>query len=105
MLLSTRRILTLLMCAALIAQAFSLLAFGQSSSTAGSIGGTVVDQSGGLVSAANVTARNTETGQERSAKTGSAGEFRLPLLPLGSSELVVTSPGFCQLKRSGITMR
>jgi len=105
MLLSTRRILTLLMCAALIVQASAFLAFGQSSSTSGSIGGTVVDQSGGLVNAATVTARNTDTGQERSAKTGTGGEFRIPLLPVGNYELKVSAPGFGELKESGIVLR
>jgi hypothetical protein len=105
MLLSTRRILTLLMCAALIVQASAFLAFGQSSSTSGSIGGTVVDQSGGLVNGATVTARNIDTGQERAGKTGTAGEFRIPLLPVGNYELKVSAAGFGELKESGIVLR
>src|SRR6185295_556111 len=105
MLLSARRICTMLISAALMLQCVAGLAFGQASSTAGAIGGTVGDQSGGVVSGATITARSLDTGLERTVKTEASGGFRITQLPPGVYELTANAQGFNQLKRTGITVR
>jgi len=67
-----------------------------------SIKGIVTDASGAPVPAATVTAKNTETGAERSAITGDAGWYQFVWLPVGQYEVAVTKPGFQEAIRSGI---
>jgi len=105
MLLSRKRIYIMLALGTLVAQVMAAMCYGQASSTAGAIGGTVVDQNGAVIRGADVKARNTDTGLERSAKSDEAGGFSLPLLPVGQYEIIVASQGFGQLKQSGITVR
>lgn len=98
-------ICTLMLCVALVLQASASLAFGQASSTSGTVGGTVSDQQGAVVAGATVMVRNIETGLERSAKTEDNGHFRVSLLPVGIYEIMVSAQGFTQLKQTGITLR
>ena len=62
--------------------------------TTGTIRGTVEDNSGGLVSNAQVTVRSNATQETASAKTDILGIFVFPLLAAGSYEITVTAPGF-----------
>ena len=105
MLLSKKRIWTILLSASLIVQSIAAAAFGQASSTAGAIGGAITDQAGALVSGATVKVRNLDTGLERTIKTEDAGTFRFPTLPVGNYEITVDAQGFSQLKRSGFVVR
>src|SRR5437016_1232353 len=59
-----------------------------------SLGGTVLDQSGGPVPNAKVTVRNTGTGLTRTVSTGENGAFVVPALPIGTYNLTVEKPGF-----------
>ena len=76
----------------------------QAQFTTASLGGTVTDASGAVVTDARVTARNTETGFQQTATTTSAGAFIVPRLPVGSYELRVEKPGFALYVQSGITL-
>jgi hypothetical protein len=105
MLLSAKRICTMLLSAALLLQCATGLAFGQASSIAGAIGGTVVDQAGAVVSGATVTVRNVDTGLEKTVKTEESGTFRVPQLQVGNYELTVNAAGFGELKRASINVR
>jgi hypothetical protein len=105
MLLSARKLCTLLLGVALVAQAGATAAFGQASATAGGIRGTVVDQQGALIGGATVTARNLDTGLTREATTEESGLFRFSTLPVGNYEVTINAQGFGQLKRSGIVIR
>src|ERR1700720_4000817 len=69
-----------------------------------SIKGIVTDPSGAPVSAATVTAKNTETGAVRSASTDDAGWYQVVWLAVGQYEVAVTKPGFQQAIRSGIRL-
>ena len=64
---------------------------GVSSST---ILGTVTDPNGAVVSGANVTIRNTSTGQSFSTRTDSDGDFERDGLSAGNYSVTVVSPGF-----------
>src|SRR6516165_6971552 len=105
MLLSSKRIYIIVALMAFVVQVTAALSYGQASSTAGAISGSVVDQTGAVIHGAEVKARNTDTGLERSVKTDEGGNFSMPLMPVGLYEVTVTAQGFGQLKQSGITVR
>src|ERR1700730_6053556 len=69
-----------------------------------SIKGTVTDPSGAPVPAAKVTARNTETGAERSSATDDAGRYQIVWLAVGKYEVTVTKTGFQEAIRNGIRL-
>src|SRR6266404_6268343 len=69
-----------------------------------SIKGIVTDPSGAPVSAARVTAKNTETGALRSASTDDAGRYQIVWLAVGQYELAVAKPGFQEAIRGGIRL-
>src|SRR5258706_12976498 len=50
----------------------------------GTIAGVVTDQAGAVVSGAEVTAKNAETGTSRSAKSGAGGDYAIAHLPAGT---------------------
>src|SRR6266704_3486031 len=75
-----------------LAIAFSCEA--QTSRVAGSVQGSVVDQTGGAVAAATVTLRNQGTNQTRTMPTNAEGFFRVGELPVGKYEIRVESSGF-----------
>lgn len=66
--------------------------------------GTVVDQTGAIVSQAQVVCRNIQTGLTYTDTTNAEGLFRFPSLPIGSYELVVTHAGFEKLTRKGLVL-
>ncbi|MDQ2948573.1 MAG: carboxypeptidase regulatory-like domain-containing protein, partial [Acidobacteriota bacterium] len=86
----------------------SLLMFvvrAQSPDTA-SIQGQVVDQSGGVVMAAEVTVSNTETGLRRRVTTDATGRFALAGLPLtGAYDLSFAKPGFAPEGPNALQLR
>ena len=63
----------------------------------GTITGTVSDQAGGVVAAANVTARNVDTGAEFKTVTTGTGNSTIPSLVVGKYSLSVRSPGLPQI--------
>jgi Carboxypeptidase regulatory-like domain/TonB dependent receptor-like, beta-barrel len=69
-----------------------LAAWGQQ--TTGQLNGTVEDSSGAVVTNAQVSARNPETGLQRTAATGGTGDYVIALLPPGTYEVRVQAPGF-----------
>ena len=76
--------------------------FGQ---TPGTISGNVHDATGALVPDAVVTATNIGTNQSRSATTDAAGQYVLPLLPLGEYHVRVEKEGFAPFVQQGITLQ
>src|SRR5208283_1930744 len=68
----------------------------------GSLGGTVVDATGGVVQEADVSGRNLQTGARTGTKTNADGIFRFPNLPIGWYEVSVSKPGFDRIVRSGL---
>ena len=70
----------------------------------GNIRGTVSDPSNAVVSAANVTARQTETGLTRTSVTDRNGNFLLLELPVGHYQLEVSATGFQKYLREGISL-
>lgn len=60
----------------------------------GSISGVVTDSTGTVVSKAQVTVLNTETGVERALQTNEAGEYVARNLPPGLYQVTVEASGF-----------
>src|SRR5580704_414118 len=69
-------------------------AFAQSLGNAGTIEGTVTDQSGALVPKATITITNSVTGYKQSLDSGQDGTFRLLNIPPNTYRLTVAAPGF-----------
>ena len=70
----------------------------------GTIVGTVLDAQGAVIPNAAISARNRETGLERTATSDGSGEFTVTSVPAGPYDVTVTAPGFQQTVRSGVTM-
>lgn len=70
----------------------SVAAIGQSQN--GSISGVVTDESGAVVSAAQVTVVNVATGAIRDTVTTSKGDYTVQQLPPQDYKVTITAPGF-----------
>jgi Carboxypeptidase regulatory-like domain/TonB dependent receptor-like, beta-barrel len=68
------------------------------------IEGTVTDPGGGIVSEAQVTLVNVETGVSQTAKTNSAGSYGFPTLPPGKYKITVSAKGFASVTQENITL-
>jgi len=79
---------------------FSALA--QSSN--GSISGTVTDDAGGLLPGVTIAALNTATGLSRTAVSGAAGHYEIPLLPPGVYSVASELSGFQPVKYDRIVV-
>lgn len=86
--------------AALIALFLALT--GEAQVVGGSINGTVTDASGAIIQSATVLVRNSDTGNQRSLTTDSAGRFSAPSVPVGAYTVTATAAGFATYKRTGI---
>ena len=81
------------------------------SSATGSLTGSVVDSSGGVLPGASITVTNRATGGSQTSVTGSAGEWTVSTLPVGRYDLTVELDGFKRttqpdiLVEAGITRR
>lgn len=81
-----------------------LVGTGQAQIPTATILGVVRDASGAVVPQANLTARNTGTGQTRTTVSGADGAYRFSALPVGSYEVAVEHAGFQSALRSGLTL-
>lgn len=74
--------------------------------TTATIVGTVLDPSGAPIPSVSVTARNLDTGLNRTVSTGTDGNFRLELLPIGNYTVEATpTSGFKKATQTGIVLR
>src|ERR1051325_8751214 len=79
-------------------------AYGQARDTA-SLFGTITDAQSAIVPGARVTSWNPATGLPRNTVSDSSGGFVLPLLPVGSYNVVVEQTGFKKYDRPGILLQ
>jgi hypothetical protein len=82
------------------AGALAPLALAQETINYASVSGRVTDQTGAVVDAAKVTARQIDTNLTNSLLTDHEGRFRFPYLRLGPYEIKVQRPGFAVAVRS-----
>jgi hypothetical protein len=85
---------------------FTLAAAGtaQTSRVAGTVQGTVADQTGSAVAGARVSLRNEGTNQMRTVYANSEGSFRAGELSVGQYDLRVESPGFSPYLNNSIVV-
>ena len=70
----------------------------------GTILGTVTDPTGAVVAGAQVTVKNTGTGQERATTTSADGSYTVPELPIGTYTVTVSQSGFQTFVATGVTV-
>lgn len=84
---------------------FFLLAFEiLAQSDRGTITGTISDPAGAVISAAQVEARNIETGAPYQTASTATGNYTIPQLPAGTYEMSVSVPGFKKFVRQDIVV-
>src|SRR6266849_2672994 len=71
----------------------------------GTIAGTVLDSSGGVVANASVTATDSATGARYSATTGPTGGYRLYDLRVGIYGVSVSAPGSKTVGKTGVVVQ
>jgi len=71
---------------------------------AGSISGTVTDETGSVIPNASVTATETSKGIKSATNTDSKGAFALPGLSFGRYDLKIEARGFASYSRSGLVI-
>jgi len=92
---------------AIFGLALCLLVFGTlplMADITGSILGTVVDSSGGVVPGVAVRATNQDTNMVREVRSNSAGQYRLMSLPVGRYKLDVSASGFQSFRVTDIVL-
>ncbi|WP_243330603.1 TonB-dependent receptor [Mesoterricola sediminis] len=82
--------------------ACAVVATAQTSTTSGALRGNVKSKKGSAVQGASVSIRNLDTGFTRTISTDGRGDYQFPFLPVGSYELIVTSPGLKTAKDSNV---
>lgn len=89
-----------------LAVGFWLAVAGQAAAqqTAGSIVGTVRDESGAVLPGATVTVKSAAIAGEPSAATAPNGRYAFPALPPGRYDLTVALSGFTSLTRQGLVL-
>src|SRR5215831_12545170 len=70
--------------------------------TASSLQGTIADNTQAMISKAEVTITNKETGATRTAKTTDTGEYRFEVLPAGIYNVKVTAAGFASAEAKNV---
>jgi len=88
----------LLTCLLLLTTALSAQTF------RGTILGTVTDATGAVVSGAQVTVRNANTGLERVTLTSADGSYSVPELPIGSYDVTIKQTAFRAAVTKGVAV-
>ena len=73
--------------------------------TTARLSGTVQDNSGAAVPGATVTVEQVGTGYKQQVKSGEAGEYLFPSLPVGAYQLAVEMTGFNTYLQKGIALQ
>src|SRR6266700_2724385 len=71
----------------------------------GTIVGLVEDPSGAVITNADIAIKQAATGETRTTRTNSNGEFNVPFLQPGGYDLTASAGGFKSKTLSGITLR
>jgi hypothetical protein len=99
----TKKTMFLISCVAVL-MALALAPAAGAQVTSAAIVGTITDSSGGALPGVTVTARNVDTGFNRTVPTDEVGAYRLDFLPIGKYSIEVVLSGFKTVSRSGIVL-
>ncbi len=88
----------------LIALFASLTVTGYGQQTSSTLVGSVLDQTGGTVPNATVTATETKTGVARSTVTTADGVYNLPYLTPGTYKIEISAAGFKKVVRDSVDL-
>ncbi|HWO01990.1 MAG TPA: carboxypeptidase regulatory-like domain-containing protein [Blastocatellia bacterium] len=99
----TRRVVSLLLTLTLISMFPAMT--GKAQTATATIVGTVLDPQGAVVANADVTARNVDTGIERTTKSTSEGLYRFGNLPPGVYDVRVETQGFGKAEAKGVKLQ
>ncbi len=83
---------------------FTLVAINSWAGIGGSVSGTVKDASGAVVSNANVSATNIDTGVHATLTTNGSGFYSFPQLNVGRYDIAIEKNGFKPYRRTGVTI-
>jgi hypothetical protein len=83
---------------------FLMLAASVFAQVSATLSGTVTDQSGAIVQAAGVTAKNVETAAIRTTQTDAEGHYQFFSLPVGKYEIRTAKTGFTEAVRTGVNL-
>lgn len=70
--------------------------------TTGAVYGTVTDSDGAILPGATITARNVQTGEAQTVKTGSTGTYVFPSLMPGHYDVTAEIQGFQPMTQTGL---
>src|SRR5258708_6606599 len=76
----------------------------EAQSVQGVVTGSVVDSSGAVVPAAELTLANDGTGVKQLDKSGTDGNYRFGLVPPGAYTLTIRAPGFTTREVKGLVV-
>src|SRR5215467_11177208 len=71
----------------------------------GSISGTILDTSGGVVEGASITATGAETGAVYKTVSTATGAYRIPDMQVGTYNLSIAAPGFKTSENKGFIVQ
>src|ERR1700748_3886679 len=71
----------------------------------GTIAGTIVDSSGGVVEGAAITATGVETGAVYKTVSGPTGAYRIPNMQVGAYNISVAAAGFKTSEHNGFVVQ
>jgi hypothetical protein len=94
-------------CRTTLAAVALVAAFGSALGQSGQadVQGIVSDASGAVVSGAEVTLTNTDSGDKRLVKTGADGRYSIPTVAPGHYAIMVMAPGFSSETIKGLTIQ
>ncbi len=101
--MNSTSILSLVLCAVVVVGACGALRL-HAQVVGATLSGTITDQSGGVLPKAEVSIRNTATGDTRTVSTNADGIYSAPNLQPGIYNITVSAPGFSKAVQSGVTL-
>ncbi len=101
--MNCKSMLRLGLCAVVVVSSFGALRL-HAQVVGATLSGTITDQSGGVLPKAEVSIRNTATGDTRTVSTNADGIYSAPNLQPGIYNITVSAPGFSKAVQSGVTL-
>jgi hypothetical protein len=99
-----RRRIVLTLLTSVLALAGLIPAFAQVDVSSATLKGTITDPNSAVIPGATITVTNSDKGIRKSAKTGSDGNYQIPLLQPGAYQVQVEAAGFDKAVRKDLQL-